>query len=1563
MIRTMVAGMIGLGLFCGFPSLYGQDATSIGTRPYEMDWAGRTQNPLTPLVDFESTNDSNGNPTGQMDGWTVETSNAVGTFQTTREQQLWGQFVGKITYRVETKGNPTSVKLVPPTPIALPDNADSVQIWCYGNNWAWAPDAETPSTTIQVNVQSSDGNVHPITMGYVNWQEWFVLIKRFTPEQKKLFATDATFVGLEVLGGQNTQDRSLFFDDLAFYNEPLEPLTFEPRARRNLLPDANQVVGTRTDTQKTLPFPTREATILPTNADREARIESFGFKSSDNSNNMGKIHTENVMEPCGWRYTSGDQKTQMEWRIVPNELPQSVLCEYRDLRETPPRVRTFQPMSEGGMVIDGKTPDTMEFVSAERLQNPVELTENAADRSDTAIRTHWKATAGDRTYDVVYTMTVLGKTLVMDVVSATPGISEIRFGKLVEIDQSSPTNATPVESTDSTTVETTSTETVVVQSTDAAETTSAYPKPRVITVPYLVGDYGARPGIAVLGDAAHPLFLSGFGDHCRSNASAFFFENSVTKKDGKTLVVYNGGAKYIPKTNGEMNPCCERFFVTLSDDFDETLPNIPNPKSPWMQATAERVWIAHGASMNRENDYNTWKRFHRYGMEKILITDHEVGWRDGGESFTFRTRSAPGKGGDENQAWYARAVQELGYRYGIYNNYTDFGPVNEFWSEDMITRLPDGNLRGAWARCYNPKPSQSVVYEAKLAPQIQEKFHLSTAYCDVHTAVRPWEYVDFDARVPGAATFASTFYNYGEIMLHQKQTWGPGLRGEPGVDGLYVGRDDGATDVTGGPVYSEGNNHWYYVGLTDGNYGQDQAYDRRIPNNAWLVNFDLLKMHPLGTSFGMGNPGMFYGDGVWGGFKGDERIVALDRFIAATLAFGHTGFFVTESLPFAARSYFLLQQIQKRYAVQTVQSIQYVGENGKLYSTSQAISNGAYQRNQMVTQYEDLTVVVNGNTTETLVWDVSSNAPKQTDASVSDAANLKQTDASSRTNATSSDSNVIELPPNGWIVLDPSKRVTAWSRNVDGHRADYVESSAYLYADGRGHLTRFPKAICDGQLIVMPRSEAWKNAADKAPRVETQKIERSQANLVEVIPMGCQILAIATEGKAVASVEALNDAGERIGSAEFKVSERGFVYITPKTDAASYLVTWATAVTESLPNHYRAAQKAVAGQTVTIQKYEEARSPETINRQIPADAVVGTLCWIDCEEGTANAGNHWMEFLIVPYAEFETSLSNPTIHNVERPVSLDVRVKVNLAETFDAAVPTPPALRVTLTPVTVDAQTTTTTSAESELSAKSEAIEIPATTLQWLTDAVQNVPSIALATVVIPETYCQSGSVYRIELVVTPTSTSSNATDSTATPSPFSQTCSRWIRTAERHVEIVAWDWSTIESRWLQFRGAELKPMEAYDRDTGATADMTSRACGGVTKTCLFTHPPYMGGTGATSVRFRPMTLSAEIPAMLEGVVGKADASDPGDGIRFEIWAITSDGNRTRLSETTVTKHEWVPITADLSAFTGQTICIELVADAGERNDSSGDWACWADFSLTSCKLLPVTELSEKAFE
>ncbi len=396
------------------------------------------------------------------------------------------------------------------------------------------------------------------------------------------------------------------------------------------------------------------------------------------------------------------------------------------------------------------------------------------------------------------------------------------------------------------------------------------------------------------------------------------------------------------RPTGTRNDCFERFFVTLSPRYEEVLPTLPNPKSPYMHVTGTHVWRAHGAS-NRKSDAAHWTNIWRHGMRECVITDHETGWRDGGESFTFRTKAAPGKGGDQGQYDYARLMQDkLGFVYGPYNNFTDFAPVNEFWSFDLISRTPDNQLQGAWMRCYAPKPARAVEYCARLAPIIQEKFHFSTAYCDVHTAVAPWERVDYDSRVPGAGTFAATFYSYGEIMLHQKQAWK-------------------------GPVYSEGNHHFYYSGLTDGNYAQDRGYD--IPNSPWLVDLDLRKMHDLSCNFGMGAESMFYGENRPLAAGPDGKDAYTDRFLAATVAFGHPGFLCSGGMDKTLRGYYMIQQLAANYTLSPVKRIGYLDEAGRLLDTSAAIASGAYRRNQIVTEYANGTVtMVNGNKTERMKY-------------------------------------------------------------------------------------------------------------------------------------------------------------------------------------------------------------------------------------------------------------------------------------------------------------------------------------------------------------------------------------------------------------------------------------------------------------------------------------------------------------------------------------------------------------------------------------------------------------------
>ena len=89
------------------------------------------------------------------------------------------------------------------------------------------------------------------------------------------------------------------------------------------------------------------------------------------------------------------------------------------------------------------------------------------------------------------------------------------------------------------------------------------------------------------------------------------------------------------------------------------------------------------------------------------------------------------------------------------------------------------------------------------------------------------------------------------------------------------------------PVYSEGGHHFFYSGLSDGNYAQDRGYN--FFTMPWIVDFDLLKIHPKECNFGMGllpmfSPGKMYQPNTEP-VGGIEELV--DCFLTAVVAFGH----------------------------------------------------------------------------------------------------------------------------------------------------------------------------------------------------------------------------------------------------------------------------------------------------------------------------------------------------------------------------------------------------------------------------------------------------------------------------------------------------------------------------------------------------------------------------------------------------------------------------------------------------------------------------------------------------
>jgi len=533
-------------------------------------------------------------------------------------------------------------------------------------------------------------------------------------------------------------------------------------------------------------------------------------------------------------------------------------------------------------------------------------------------------------------------------------------------------------------------------------------QPELIALPYL--NYGSHHLSVLMSRGPKPCFASIWMDWYRSNGSAPYAEDKI---EGGSVRL-NGGVRYSPKTDGKRNDLYERFFVTFSPTFEETLPTIANPPAKRGQEAGTRLWQESWGPRDYDKERERSKRLRAYGIEMLTQCNHEITWRDSGESFTFRTRAAPGKGGDEALQRYVKEQRALGWRSGLYTNYTDYAPVNEFWNVDMVMRRSNGDLVTAWPRCYSPKALFAVEMDRKLAPAIQKKFGTNAAYTDVHTSVSPWDRTDYDARVPGAGTFAATYYAYGELLLHDQ-------------------------DVYDAHCWSEGNHQWLYAGLCVGNYGLTYS-SLHLWEYAYLPHFDLLKMHPLSVDIGVPWTARFF-EGKAGWNRPENIVASIDQFIAATIAYGHIGWLVEEQhgIRQACRSYYMLQQLQSRYVMQKPQEIRYGGDKG-LMSSSEALRSGEWKKSRLYVRYPNsLEVWVNGNGDEP--WEIKRGVATTV------------------------------LPPFGWLALG-ADGFRESSALVDGKRCDRVGSPEYVFVDGRGSACACDGIATSGSLAVRRNKES-----------------------------------------------------------------------------------------------------------------------------------------------------------------------------------------------------------------------------------------------------------------------------------------------------------------------------------------------------------------------------------------------------------------------------------------------------------------------------------------------------------
>lgn len=124
----------------------------------------------------------------------------------------------------------------------------------------------------------------------------------------------------------------------------------------------------------------------------------------------------------------------------------------------------------------------------------------------------------------------------------------------------------------------------------------------------------------------------------------------------------------------------------------------------------------------------------------------------------------------------------------------------------------------------------------------------------------------------------------------------------------------------------------------------------------------------------------------------------------------------------------------------------------------------------------------------------------------------------------------------------------------------------------------------------------------------------------------------------------------------------------------------------------------------------------------------------------------------------------------------------------------------------------------------------------------------------------------------------------------------------------------------------------------GAAFNPGDQTCGRVAKTGIFASPPWQNAIGKVIGRYE-LTLPQARTIAFDSSIGIRDGApqDNADGVEFSVRVEGQVLKRQRYKGPA----GWAHIKADLSAYAGKKIALDLVVDPLENTD--GDWAIWGD--------------------
>ena len=139
---------------------------------------------------------------------------------------------------------------------------------------------------------------------------------------------------------------------------------------------------------------------------------------------------------------------------------------------------------------------------------------------------------------------------------------------------------------------------------------------------------------------------------------------------------------------------------------------------------------------------------------------------------------------------------------------------------------------------------------------------------------------------------------------------------------------------------------------------------------------------------------------------------------------------------------------------------------------------------------------------------------------------------------------------------------------------------------------------------------------------------------------------------------------------------------------------------------------------------------------------------------------------------------------------------------------------------------------------------------------------------------------------------------------------------------------------------------QGSEPESRGNVSIRSQDLDGVSKSCVAIHPPYAQGHVGTQWIEYPITLPESKPIRLQ-FANAVTPTGTGDGVTFRVRAAAMDAPATELGDVVFERHTaaktWSEAEADLSAYAGKTIRLQLESHPGPKNNTSFDQSYWAE--------------------